>query len=303
MELAWHAQGAAGQQMTTLSRRDALKSAGALAVGAAVAGSTTSAQESAVKNARLKQSVCRWCYQRIPLEEFFKGVKAIGLNAVDLLQPNEWDVAAKFDIQTSTGYPGEGGGTIPDGLNNPVLHDQIEAAFKKAFPRAKELKIPNLITFFGNRKGMPDEQAIDNCVAVLNRIKSMAEDHGVTVVVELLNSKVDHKDYQGDRTPFGVEVMKRVNSPRVKLLYDIYHMQIMEGDVIRTIRDNQQYIAHYHTGGNPGRHELDATQELQWATIAKAILDLGYTGYFAHEFIPTRDPLTSLREAVTLCDV
>jgi hydroxypyruvate isomerase len=289
--------------MTPLTRRDALKSAGALAVGAAVAGSTTSAQESAVKNARLKQSVCRWCYQRIPLEEFFKGVKAIGLNAVDLLQPNEWDVAAKFGIQTSTGYPGEGGGTIPDALNNPALHDQIEAAFKKAFPKAKEMKIPNLITFFGNRKGMPDEQAIDNCVAGLNRIKAMAEDHDVTVVVELLNSKVDHKDYQGDRTPFGVEVMKRVNSPRVKLLYDIYHMQIMEGDVIRTIRDNQQYIAHYHTGGNPGRHELDATQELQWATIAKAILDLGYAGYFAHEFIPTRDPMTSLREAVTLCDV
>ena len=289
--------------MTPLSRRDALKSAGALAVGAAVAGSSTSAQESAVKNARLKQSVCRWCYQRIPLEDFLKGVKAIGLNAVDLLQPNEWDVAAKFDIQTSTGYPGEGGGTIPDGLNNLALHDQIEAAFKKAFPKAKEMKIPNLITFFGNRKGMPDEQAIDNCVTGLNRIKGMAEDHGVTVVVELLNSKVDHKDYQGDRTPFGVEVMKRVNSPHVKLLYDIYHMQIMEGDVIRTIRDNQQYIAHYHTGGNPGRHELDATQELQWATVAKAILDLGYTGYFAHEFIPTRDPLTSLREAVTLCDV
>ena len=289
--------------MTPLSRRDALKSAGALAVGAAVAGSSTSAQESAVKNARLKQSVCRWCYQRIPLEDFLKGVKAIGLNAVDLLQPNEWDVAAKFDIQTSTGYPGEGGGTIPDGLNNLALHDQIEAAFKKAFPKAKEMKIPNLITFFGNRKGMPDEQAIDNCVTGLNRIKGMAEDHGVTVVVELLNSKVDHNDYQGDRTPFGVEVMKRVNSPHVKLLYDIYHMQIMEGDVIRTIRDNQQYIAHYHTGGNPGRHELDATQELQWATVAKAILDLGYTGYFAHEFIPTRDPLTSLREAVTLCDV
>jgi len=289
--------------MTPLSRRDALKSAGALAVGAAVAGSKTSAQESAVKNARLKQSVCRWCYQRIPLEEFFKGVKAIGLNAVDLLQPNEWDVAAKLGIQTSTGYPGEGGGTIPDALNNLALHDQIEAAFKTAFPKAKEMKIPNLITFFGNRKGMPDEQAIDNCVTGLNRIKGMAEDHGVTVVVELLNSKVDHKDYQGDRTPFGVEVMKRVNSPHVKLLYDIYHMQIMEGDVIRTIRDNQQYIAHYHTGGNPGRHELDATQELQWATVAKAILDLGYTGYFAHEFIPTRDPLTSLREAVTLCDV
>jgi len=289
--------------MTTFSRRDALKSAGALAMGAAAAGTTTSAQESAVKNARLKQSVCRWCYQRIPLEEFFQGVKAIGLTAVDLLQPEEWDIAAKYGLQTSTGYPGKGGGTIPDSLNNPALHDAIEEAVKNAFPKAKALKIPNLITFFGNRRGMPDDQAIDNCVSGLNRIKKMVEEQEVTVVVELLNSKVDHKDYQGDRTPFGVEVMKRVNSPRVRLLYDIYHMQIMEGDVIRTIRDNQQYIAHYHTGGNPGRHELDATQELQWATIAKAILDLPYNGYFAHEFIPTRDPMTSLREAVTLCDI
>ena len=289
--------------MTPLSRRDALKSAGALAVGAAVAGSSTSAQESAVKNARLKQSVCRWCYQRIPLEDFFKGVKAIGLNAVDLLQPNEWDVAAKFDIQTSTGYPGEGGGTIPDALNNLALHDQIEAAFKTAFPKAKEMKIPNLITFFGNRKGMPDEQAIDNCVTGLNRIKGMAEDHGVTVVVELLNSKVDHKDYQGDHSAFGVAVVSEVASPRVKLLYDIYHMQIMEGDLIRTIRDNHEYFAHFHTGGVPGRHELDGTQEVTWNAVATAIADLKFEGYLAHEFVPTRDPLTSLREAVVLCDV
>ena len=170
-------------------------------------------------------------------------------------------------------------------------------------PKAKAMNVPNLITFFGNRKGMPDAQAIDNSVAVLNRLKPMAEDNGVTVVVELLNSKVDHKDYQGDHTPFGVEVMKRVNSPRVKLLYDIYHMQIMEGDVIRTVRDNKEWIAHYHTGGNPGRHELDDTQELQWRSVAKAILDMGYTGFFAHEFIPLRDPLTSLREAVVLCDI
>jgi hydroxypyruvate isomerase len=272
-------------------------------MAAAMNGTTSSAQESSVKNARLKQSVCRWCYQRIPLDDFLKGVAAIGLTAVDLLQPEEWEVAAKYGLRCSTGYPGQGGGTIPDGLNNPALHDQIEATFKGALPKAKAMKVPNLITFFGNRKGMPDTQAIDNCVAVLNRLKPMAEDHGITIVVELLNSKVDHKDYQGDRTPFGVEVMKRVDSPHVRLLYDIYHMQIMEGDVIRTVRENQQWIAHYHTGGNPGRHELDATQELQWATIAKAILDLGYTGYFAHEFIPTRDPMTSLREAVVLCDV
>ena len=153
------------------------------------------------------------------------------------------------------------------------------------------------------RDQVGDAEAIDNCAAPLNRITPIAEDTGVTVVVELLNSKVDHKDYQGDRTSFGVEVMKRVASPRVKLLYDIYHMQIMEGDVIRTVRDNWDHIAHYHTGGVPGRHELDATQELQWAAIASAIVAKHFDGYFAHEFVPTRDPLTSLREATALCDV
>ena len=289
--------------MSPISRRDAIKTAGAVAVGSALKVTGASAQESAVKNGRLKQSVCRWCYQRIPLEDFFKGVKDIGLTAVDLLQPEEWDVAAKYGLRCSNGYPGKGGGTIPDALNNLALHDEIVATFKGVLPKAKAMNVPNLITFFGNRKGMPDEQAIDNCVTGLNRLKGMAEDHGVTVIVELLNSKVDHKDYQGDHTAFGVEVMKRVNSPHVKLLYDIYHMQIMEGDVMRTVRDNKQWIAHYHTGGNPGRHELDDTQELQWRSVAKAILDMGFDGYYAHEFIPTRDPMTSLREAVVLCDV
>ena len=151
----------------------------------------------------------------------------------------------------STGYPGKGGGTIPDGLNNPALHDQIYEAFKTGIPLAKAAKVPNLITFFGNRKGMPDDQAIANCAAVLNRIKPIAEEHGVTVVVELLNSKVNHKDYQGDHTPFGVEVMKRVASPNVKLLYDIYHMQIMEGDIIRTIKDNKDWIAPLPHGRRP----------------------------------------------------
>jgi len=287
----------------SLTRRDALKTAGAAALGAALAGRSASAQGKAVTRGRLKQSVCRWCYQRIPLEDFLAQVAAMGLPAVDLLQPEEFEAAARHGLVVSTGYPGKGGGTIPDGLNNPALHDQIYGAFREGIPRAKAAKVPNLITFFGNRKGMPDEQAIDNCVAILNRIKPIAEDHEVMVVVELLNSKVDHPDYQGDRTWFGVEVVKRVNSPYVKLLYDIYHMQIMEGDIIRTIRENKQWIGHYHTGGNPGRHELDDTQELQWATIARAIVDTGYTGYFAHEFIPTRDPMTSLHEAVRLCDV
>jgi hydroxypyruvate isomerase len=290
--------------MPTLSRRDVIKTAGVLAAGSTLAtAGRADARESAVKNGNLKQSVCRWCYQRIPLEDFFKGVAEIGLTAVDLLQPEEWDVAARYGLRCSNGYPGKGGGTIPDALNNLALHDEIVATFKGILPKAKAMNVPNLITFFGNRRGMPDEQAIDNCVAGLNRIKPMAEDHGVTVIVELLNSKVDHKDYQGDHTAFGVEVMKRVDSPRVKLLYDIYHMQIMEGDVMRTVRDNKQYIAHYHTGGNPGRHELDETQELQWRSVAKAIHDMGFDGYMAHEFIPTRDPMTSLREAVVLCDI
>src|SRR2546425_11312378 len=163
--------------------------------------------------------------------------------------------------------------------------------------------VPNLIAFFGNRRGMSDAEAIDNCVLGLNRIKKLAEDHGVTICVELLNSKVDHKDYQGDRSSFGVQVMKAVASPRVKLLSDIYHMQIMEGDIIRTIRTNQEWIAHFHTGGVPGRHELDGTQELNWRAVASAIADTGFTGFVAHEFVPTRDPLTSLREAVAVCNV
>ena len=286
-----------------ISRRDALKTAGAVAAGAMLAGTETAAQDKAIKNGRLKQSVCRWCYQRIPLEDFLKQVADMGLPAVDLLQPEEFEVAKKYGLTVSVGYPGKGGGTIPDSINNPALHDQIVEAFKAGIPRAKEAGVPSLITFFGNRKGMPDDQAIANSVACLNRIKPIAEEHDVTVVVELLNSKVNHKDYQGDKTPYGVEVMKRVGSKNVKLLYDIYHMQIMEGDIIRTIRDNKDYIAHYHTGGVPGRNELDPTQELQWPAIVKAILETGYTGYFAHEFIPLRDPMTSLREAVVLCDV
>ena len=170
-------------------------------------------------------------------------------------------------------------------------------------PRVAALRFPNVITFFGNRHGMSDELALANCVTGLNRVKKIAEDNGVTICVELLNSKVNHPDYQGDRTAFGVAVMKAVASPRVKLLYDIYHMQIMEGDLIKTIRDQHDVIGHYHTGGVPGRHELDGTQEVNWAAVCRAIVDTGFSGYLAHEFVPTRDPLTSLAEAVALCDV
>jgi hydroxypyruvate isomerase len=255
----------------------------------------------AVTRGRLKQSASRWCYQKMPLPELCRAVAAMGVPAIDLLEAPDWPVVREHGLVCSMGYGG--GGTIRDGLNNPANHDRIVNNLIEAMPKAVAMGVPNLITFFGNRQGRSDKEAIDNCVTGLNRLKGPAEKHGVTICVELLNSRVDHADYHGDRTAFGVEVVSAVNSPGVKLLYDIYHMQIMEGDVIRTIRQHHQHIAHFHTGGVPGRHELDDTQELQWATICRAIVETGFKGYLAHEFVPTRDPMTSLREAVVLCDV
>ena len=254
-----------------------------------------------VKKGRLKQSVSRWPYAKIPLPEFCRAIADMGLTAIDLLEEPDWQVARDHGLIVSMAYAG--GGSIPDGLNVKANHDAIVRNFEQKIPRAAAMKIPNVITFFGNRRGMRDEEATANCVAGLNRVKSIAEDYGVTVCVELLNSRVNHKDYQGDRTKFGVEIVRAVSSPRVRLLYDIYHMQIMEGDLIATIRANHEYFGHYHTGGVPGRHELDDTQEVNWAAVARAIVETGFTGYLAHEFVPTRDPLTSLREAIALCDV
>ena len=254
-----------------------------------------------VKKGRLKQSVSRWPYAKIPLPEFCRAIADMGLTAIDLLEEPDWQVARDHGLIVSMAYAG--GGSIPDGLNVKANHDAIVRNFEQKIPRAAAMKIPNVITFFGNRRGMSDEEATANCVAGLNRVKSIAEDYGVTVCVELLNSRVNHKDYQGDRTKFGVEIVRAVSSPRVRLLYDIYHMQIMEGDLIATIRANHEYFGHYHTGGVPGRHELDDAQEVNWAAVARAIVETGFTGYLAHEFVPTRDPLTSLREAIALCDV
>jgi hydroxypyruvate isomerase len=288
----------------SISRRDVLQAAAAAAVTVATATSAAAQPGGrAVTKGRLKQSVSRWCYQKtIPsMPEFCKAVAAMGLPAIDLLDPPDWQVARDHGLICSMGYGG--GGSIRDGLNNPANHDSIVNNLVAAMPKAVAMGVPNLITFFGNRMGRSDTEAIKNCVTALNRLKGPAEQHGVTICIELLNSKVNHADYQGDRTPFGVEIVGAVGSPRVKLLYDIYHMQIMEGDVIRTIKQHHQHIAHYHTGGVPGRNELDDTQELQWAAVCRAIVETGFKGFLAHEFVPTRDPLTSLREAVTLCDV
>jgi hydroxypyruvate isomerase len=234
------------------------------------------------------------------LEDLCRNAAQIGLSGIDLVNHDEWPVLQKNGLVPAMT---PGAGTIPDCWNRTENHEKLEREMRENIDRAAAAKVPNVITFSGNRRGLADEAGKDNCVTGLNRVKKMAEDKGVTICLELLNSKVDHKDYQCDHTAWGVEVIKRVDSPRVKLLYDIYHMQIMEGDVIRTIRDNIQHIAHFHTGGVPGRHELDNTQELNWRAIATAIADLKFQGFLAHEFVPVRDPMQSLAEAVKTCTV
>ena len=253
------------------------------------------------RRGRIKQSVCRWCYQQIPLEELCAKSAQMGLQAVDLLNPEEYEVPRRYGLVCSMGYAG--GGEIDSAMNRVENHARIEEAFRRNIPLAAKAGVPNVITFSGARKGMSDDEGARNTIAGLNRVKKIAEDHGVTICMELLNSKVDHKDYMCDHTAWGVRVMEAVNSPRVKLLYDIYHMQIMEGDLTRTIQQNIQWLGHFHTGGVPGRHELDDTQEVQWSAVMRGILAAAYQGYVAQEFLPTRDPLTSLRQAVDLCDV
>jgi len=253
------------------------------------------------RKGQIKQSVSRWCYEKIPLDDLCAYAAQIGLKAIDLLGPEEYEVPGRHGLICSMAYAG--GGDIPNALNRVENHAKIEEGFRKNIPLAAKAGIPNVITFSGNRAGMSDEEGAKNCIIGLNRVKKIAEDHGVTICMELLNSKVNHKDYMCDHTAWGVQVVQAVNSPRVKLLYDIYHMQIMEGDLISTIQKNIQWLGHFHTGGVPGRHELDGTQEVQWDGMMRGIVAANYQGYVAHEFVPTRDPLTSLRQAVDLCDV
>jgi hydroxypyruvate isomerase len=277
-----------------MTRRDALKATAAAALIPAAAHAATASA------GRLKQSLARWCYAKIAIDDLCRAAADMGITGMDLVAPDDWPVLRKYGI---TPCMVQGVGTFNDAWNNKTLHDKLEEQARTSIIRAADAKVPNVITLFGARRGMSDQEGIDNCITGLNRVKKFAEDHGVTLCVELLNSKVDHKDYQGDHTSFGVAVVKAVDSPRVKLLYDAYHMQIMEGDLIRTIRDNIQYIAHFHVAGVPGRHEIDDTQEVNWHAVAKAIADLNFQGYIAQEFTPTRDPLTSLKQAVELLTV
>jgi hydroxypyruvate isomerase len=299
--------------MDLLSRRKFLaRTAGVGALAAAGAGSLravsaplTESSEGSAGAGRLNQSVCRWPYTRVSLPDFCRRTRQIGFAAIDLLFPDEWAAAADTGLVVSMGYASRRDKFIATGFNDPANHALLLGELEMALPRAAQARVTNLIAMFGNRvSGIDEPAAIANCVAGLAKIAPLAEKYGVTVCVELLNSKVDHPGYQGDHTAFGVAVMRGVNSPRVKLLYDIYHMQIMEGDVIRTIRDNINWIGHFHTGGVPGRHEINDSQELNYHAIATAIANLEFRGYVAHEFVPTRsDPYLSLAEALRICTV
>jgi hydroxypyruvate isomerase len=249
---------------------------------------------------RLKQDVTWWPISRLPVKQAIAELKRIGFQGVEMAPREVWDDirAAGLRIVAIVGH-----GSLSDGLNRRENHNRIEEELKRNIDLAVQYDIPILICFSGNRRGISDEEGIANCVEGLRRVAPYAEQKGVTLAMELLNSKVDHPDYQCDRTWWGVEVCKRVNSPRVKLLYDIYHMQIMEGDLIRTIRANIQYIAHFHTAGNPGRRDIDETQEIYYPAVMRAIKETRYDGFIGHEFGPKGDPVEALRKAYQICDV
>jgi len=287
----------------TLDRRSLLAlAAGALVLPVHGQDPQPAGKPAAAAPRKLRQSVCRWIYGRIPLDEFCQKVAALGITGIDLLTANEWQVPRKHGLVCSMAY-GPRTMQIHHGLNRLEHHDEFVKEAESLLPRIAEAGIPNMIVFSGNRGGQDDTTGITNCVVGLRRLAPLAEKAGVTLCLEYLNSKVDHKDYAFDRMQYGVEVCKGVGSPRVKLLYDIYHAQIMEGDVIRTIKDHITHIGHFHTGGVPGRQDIDDTQELNYPAICRAILATGFDGFVAHEYLPKKDPLETLARAVKLCDV
>lgn len=253
----------------------------------------------------INHSVCRWCYNSIPLDELCAVAKKIGISGIDLVGPKDWPTLKKYGLYSPMCNGAEI--NLVDGFNDTQFHDQLVKSYTDYIPGMAAAGYKNVICFSGNRRGKDDETGLKNCVEGLKRILPVAEKHKVIVVMELLNSRVDHKDYQCDKSAWGVELVKRVGSENFKLLYDIYHMQIDEGDVIRTIKDNHEYFAHYHTGGVPGRNEIDNTQELYYPAIMNAIIETGFKGYVAQEFIPSgkkkEQQLASLKAAIKICDV
>lgn len=288
------------------SRRDLARWTGAgLIAGATIGlpgahGTQTPSSGKVVEHGRIRQSACKWCYPRQSLAELAQAGKEMGLESIELVDPKDFPVLIEHGLQCAmvNTHP------LIRGLAHRDEHDFCIDRINASIDAAAEAGFPAVITFSGLRKGMEDEQGLVNSVEALGKVLPRAEANGITVCMELLNSKVDHPDYMCDRTAWGFELVDRVGSERFKLLYDIYHMQIMEGDVIRTLTENLDKIGHFHTAGVPGRHELDENQELFYPAIVRAIVDAGYDGFLGQEFIPTaEDPIASLRSAVALCDV
>jgi hydroxypyruvate isomerase len=287
---------------------------GALAAGTAAAGQGQDRLPAtpplltpvtpAARKGRIKQGVTMGVFGRgAVLEDACREAARLGIKGFDLRGPADWPTLKKYGLVPSM-YPGGPGGTIAVGPSHKEEHARLIPLMNAAIDEAASNGVPNIIALAGTRKGLPDSEGADNCVTFFNAFKAHAEDKQVTICLEYLNSKVNHPDYMFDHIAWGVDVMKRVNSPRVKILYDIYHAQIMDGDIVRNIRDNFQWIGHFHTGGNPGRHEIDDTQELNYRFVMQAIADLGYAGFVSHEYSPSQghDPIAELAKAIEICD-
>ena len=293
-------------QSNSVTRREVLTIAAGIAGASSVlAGLPQIAKgqtEKIVKKGRIKQSICRGCLGKLKLSRDEQAAIAakMGLLGLDLVGRGDWDAVKKHGL-VATMVPGAG--SIKKGLNDKSIHPKFLEDFKTNIKAAAEYKWPNVICMAGDREGISDDEGMDNCHVILTEAVKIAEDAGVTICMELLNSKVNHPGYMCDKSAWGFELCRRVGSPRFKLLYDIYHMQIMEGDLIATIKNNIKMIGHFHTAGVPGRHELDENQEIYYPAVMRAIAESGYQGYVAHEYSPTRDPMESLVQAVQTCDV
>ena len=285
-----------------LAIKNIIAGSAALAAGTGLSSFVTAEKKTAMLKGNIQHSVCRWCFNDTPLDLLCSTANDIGLKGIDLVGPKDWDTLKKYNLLSTMCNGAEIG--LTKGWNDKQYHPTLIKNYTEHIDLVAKAGYRNLICFSGSRNGMDDETGLRNCVEGLKQIIGLAEKKGVVIQMELLNSKIDHKDYMCDKTPWGVELCKRLGSPNFKLLYDIYHMQIDEGDVIRTIKNYNTYIGHYHTAGVPGRHEIDETQELYYPAIMKAILATGFTDYVAQEFIPAAtDKLGSLRKAVMICDV
>ena len=293
------------------SRRSFLRQSAATAVAASLAHRLDAADAASGLKGRINHSACKWCYDGIPLDDLCRAGKEMGLTSIDLVSITDFPTLKKYDLTCAMvggiSIDGPGGvklGGIEKGFNRREYHDALASGLERYIKATADFGARHVIVFSGNREGLSDEDGLVICAEGLKKALPFAEKHGITLVMELLNSRVNHRDYQCDKSAWGVALCKAVGSENFKLLYDIYHMQIMEGDVIATIKRDHPYFAHYHTGGVPGRHEIDDSQELYYPAIMRAIVDTGFKGHIAQEFIPAKpDKLASLKSAVGICDV